>query len=413
MRLRVMSGLAALVVLAGCATPNQFANAVVDANVTQELAHNRLVLLNIVRAYKRMPMHFSKMTAARVPVGIGNPTFTMPTPFGPESLVLRYDWQTALGIQQGVDSTPLDSQEFIRGMTTPVSATTMLHYLDQGWPQQMILQLFVRSIEVFEKHKDGSERLVERFVNYPHNSKLFADFRQAIRGLAGCEIDSAFGAPTPYGPTFDADKLGNLEALAAARNADFQLLPVDNEGKEVKKPEQKTVGYRLFRDQRLPGLRFTASSKEDRPCLVPGDSEQRVAAGVSLNAMVNADGRKQTVSDPNPRTAVYLLRSPEAMLYHLGEIGRVQLDDGEPELKVAYRQDRSVKGINEAALFQLLRGAGSNAAVSVDHEGETFSIPKSTPGNRSMHVVSLLTQLIGLHNKGNEAPATLNVRSVP
>lgn len=406
---------AVLVLLGGCATPNQFANAVVDANVSQELAHNRLVLLNIVRAYKRMPMHFSKMTAARVPVGIGNPTFTMPTPFGPESLVLKYDWSTQLGIQQGVDSAPLDSQEFMRGITTPVSASTMIYYLDQGWPQQMILHLFVRSIEVFEK-RDGNDVLIERFVNYPQNRHRFAEFQKALQGLAGCEID-AFSdrAPTPYGPRFEADRLGNLEALAAARTADLRLSPVDADGQVVSKPEQKIAGYQLFRDIRFTSLKFAKSIVESGACQVPsGPATGGVAS--SPTVLVNSPDKPQMLDKaaPGQRTTVFVLRSPEAMLYYLGEIGRLQLDGKAPDTpRFNYGGVRSESGTSDAVLFQLKREAGADSAVSVSHEGEMFSIPRSTSGNRSMHVVSLMTQMLGLHNKGNEPPGTLNVRAVP
>lgn len=424
MRLHVIvAATGAALALAGCATPNQFANAVVDGNLAQELAHNRLVLLNIVRAYKRLPMHFSRMSAARVPVGVGNPSFEFPTPFGPESLILKYDWKTTLGIQQGVDSTPLDSQEFMRGITTPVSAVTMLYYLDQGWPQQMILHMFVRSIEVFEKEPDGTDTLVTRYINYPANPKRFEDFQTAIKGLAGCEIDSfADRAPTPYGPVYTADKLGNLEALAAARAADLRLSPVDAEGKVVVKPSQITVGYQLFRDTRFTSLKIAKSPMDQTRCAIPGqvEDENKKALVVPL-VVVNSDervrsGSKQEAGEnkPKPRTAVFILRSPEAMIYYLGEIGRAQLDGSAPKaVRIQYRPERREQSDDGAVLFQLMRGAGDQAAVTVTHEGQSFSTPRGDSRDRSMHVVSLLTQMLGLHNKGNDPPSTLNVRSVP
>ena len=44
----------------------------------------------------------------------------------------------------------LNSQEFMRGITQPVPPSTMLYYLDQGWPQQLVLHMFVRSIEFYD-----------------------------------------------------------------------------------------------------------------------------------------------------------------------------------------------------------------------------------------------------------------------
>ena len=69
-------------VLAGCASTGQLANTAVKANVAQEQAHNELLVLNILRAYERKPMHFTQISAVRLSPGIGNPTFSLSIPFG-------------------------------------------------------------------------------------------------------------------------------------------------------------------------------------------------------------------------------------------------------------------------------------------------------------------------------------------
>jgi hypothetical protein len=59
--------------ICACATAGQLGEQVVKSYVGQEQAHNALLLLNIARAYHRLPMHFSKITSIRMPLGIGNP----------------------------------------------------------------------------------------------------------------------------------------------------------------------------------------------------------------------------------------------------------------------------------------------------------------------------------------------------
>lgn len=410
----------AVLLLGGCASPSQVADSVVNANVAQELAHNRLVLLNIVRAYKREPMHFSRMSAARLPVGIGNPTFSLPTPFGPESLVLRYDWSTSLGIQQGVDSAPLDSQEFMRGITTPLSVTTMLYYLDQGWPQQMILHLFVRSVEV-TKTVGSETTVVKRLVNAPQNAALFEKFKAAMLDLSGCEIDPLQDrSPSRYGPVFAAKDLGNAEALAAARMADLRLAPVNKDGGDLK-PEEVPQYFQFFRDQRFTSLKFSQSTLDGRACKVPAADEPEDARGPKV-VIARTQRGEQSADPPTKPTysTAFVLRSPEAMLYYLGELARVQLDaeaasDGAGRLRLSYRAERADRRDKPAATFlpfKLERGS-AGAAVSVEHQGQVFGIAPSSDGDRSMHVLSLMTQLLGSHNKGSDAPATSNVRVVP
>jgi hypothetical protein len=407
--MRTLAAMATVTVLAACATPGQVGDQVVKANIGQEQAHNRLLLLNVVRAYHRLPMHFSKVTAVRLPLGIGNPTFTAPTPWGPDFVTQVYQFSTQVSISQGVDSTPLDSQEFYRGITTPVSPTLLAYYLDQGWPQQMILHMFVRSVEIYEKQAGQPDKLVRRIENYPQKAAEFDKFQRAMQGLAGCELDTKITpSRTPYGPTYKDTQVGNGQGLAAAKTADLVLLPVDGKG-EVSAPDN-AVGYRFFKEQRVVELKFSKALDERADCIPPGEAQALAFAG--------PDARKGTVG--GQKTAVLVLRSPEAMLYYLGELGRAQLSgqydrSGRPDDRfplIRYRSLRGESSTDGYTLFRLLKGRDANAAVTVEFEGETFSVPRSSSSDRSMHVLSLLTQIVALQNKAGESPFTSNVRLV-
>jgi hypothetical protein len=397
----VVFALAALL-LAGCASTSQIADQVVKSNLAQERASNQLLLLNIVRAYHRRPMHFTQISAIRLPVGLGNPTFTIPTPFGPDFTQQVYGVSTSIAVQQGVDTAPLVSQEFMRGITTPLPPSLMLYYLDQGWPQQMVLHLFVRSIEI---HR--GKKLITEYVNYPENMEKVKEFQEAIEGLLGCELEAAPVGGKPYGPAYSPAQLADIRGLAAAKAAELALEPRGD--------PQRPTSFQFVRASRE--VQLTARPRQgSHSCRLPGGA-------LSLYATASAERAKG--QDDEKVSANFVLRSPEAMVYYLGEVARAQRGYGRravehgaagvpsDPLTFAYGELRAETfKANRAILFELNSASPAEAMVSVEYEGEFYTVAKGSASNRSTHVLSLLTQVLGLQNRGVELPSTTNVRVV-
>ncbi len=379
----------AAALVAGCASTGQVADQVVKSNLAQESAQNQLLLLNIVRAYHRRPMHFTQISAIRLPVGIGNPSFTIPTPFGPDFSQQIYNVSTSIAVQQGVDTTVLNSQEFTRGITTPMPPSLLLYYLDQGWPQQMVLHLFVRKVEIYK----GKE-LVRGYINYPENPKAFAAFSAVMADLRGCEFEAKSLDGKAYGPEYTPGQLLDIKGLAAAKGVELSLEP---RGADLTKP----TGYQFVKPNKNVELSMESSG---RPCQLP-DGATKVSAAATPEREKGTSG--------NEMSATFVLRSPEAMLYYLGEIARAQLDGNSQGPQFLYSPVRvETFDTDRATLFSLKRGATAEAAVSVEYEGVTYSVPKGSAADRSMHVLSLVTQVMGLQNKGTDLPSTANVRIV-
>ena len=448
---------AAACLLAGCASNKQLADQVVDANLAQEDAGNRLLLLNVVRARYRYPMHFTKISAVRAPVGVGNPTLTLPTPFGPDFRQQVYNVSTQLSVQQGADSIVLDTQEFMRGITTPVAPALMTYMLDQGWPQQMVLSLFVRSIEFYEDRAGApgdkpKAVMVDRLDNAPGNETQFARFQRSVDRLRLCEIALKSGSigKSAWSPVLSAAVLGDLKGLAAAKAADLVLVGVDANGKET--TGGAPAGYRLMREQKAvqfetrdrpeafprkcPGLLFhaTSLSPEGLPAVteyraqlmgaVSGNGgetvEAREAAQVQMTAaMREAAAGPRPEADPDENVpnmpnayAIFNLRSPEAMMYYLGEIARYQSErpgwDG-PRVRFGYGSFRSDE--RTALLFRVSEGAAPPGnPVAVSYRGASYSIGPASDHDRSMHTLSLINQVLMLQNKGADLPSTANIR---
>ncbi len=401
-------------ILAGCATKKEIADQAEKGSLATEETNNRLLLLNIVRAYYRTPMHFVRFNALRAPMGIGSPNFSLPLPFG-SAATNAYTLTTSIKPDQpGFDLQLLDTQEFYRGMTTQIKPELMQYFLEQGWPQQMILFLFVREIETIDLAGKRTS-----YVNYPAGDSAFPDFVKLIESLRNCELVMHEDVQaTLYGPPLDISAATSPEKLAAMKTAGVDL-------KELK--NGSAVRYQVQQIRRTPQLRLTPLGGGDMgSCRMNGDA-----------AVFSSDGK---ASNDGPKT-VFTLRSVEAMIYYIGELARRQLDGTlrghEPGIHcLAYGGMRNEKGVTEKArtrsqeaakqceklerpfetrldpLFVLDRDAGGDAAVRVAYNGTQFSIPKGPRAGRSMHVMSLLTQLVALQNKGADLPTTQSVRVV-
>ena len=73
---------------------------------------------------------------------------------------------------------------------------------------------------------------------------------------------------------------------------------------------------------------------------------------------------------------------------------------------------KTVKQKGGETLFAIDEGVSQDASLTVQYGDRTFSIPPPSTGNRSMHVLSLLSQILALQNKGTDSPTTANVRLV-
>jgi len=401
--------------LTGCGTTGQFAAAAVKTNLVQEQAHNELLLLNIIRASERKPLHFTQVTAVRMPVGLANSSFSLPIPMGPDRTRL-YTLSPELSINQGVDTTVLNSQEFMKGITSPVPPSTLLYYLNQGWQQQLVLHLFVRAVEFY----DG-DKLVERVVNYPANADQFKKFQTLMQSLRDCEIDSSPEVDrTFYSPKLETGANGrqphasllSLEALAALKAAG--LTPVA-EKDDPRDPQKALIRFAAV--SRSPG--FELSDRPGAKC--PGlESPQKKISTLKV-VPPTPDGKAN--AGPSARL---VLRSPEAMIYFLGEIVRERAarrntasgSDPFPEILLGPLNDSgcAANGAGcthtSVAFFRMDQGSPPEGSMSASYDGRQYFVPKSST-DRSAHVLSLLTQIIALQNKGTESPTTTNVRVLP
>jgi hypothetical protein len=365
--LTVMSGIILAGLLAGCPMPTKegIARNSTEYNLIAEKAGNEMLLLNIVRASKRRPMYFTSFGRLT-----GNMTFAIGTgainiPFGK-----NFDDPYSITPNAGYEYSPLfdvavlDTQEFTRGIMTPVPMSTIAYYRSLGWPKEILLHLFIRRIDIKDSNNPNS---VKPYVNDPEDEKRFNDFQNLIRTEQWDIIVDRDPNLMKIGKV-GVDQALTLQNLTEVQKARLELRP-GNSGMDLYLSQDKYV--------------FTRK--------------------------VNKNEKPKTFTEKQGRTYI---RSPEAILYYLGEIMRVENRAENPYIPmIDVSHDPSVE--SPARLFYA-RACDEDVTpcVSVDYEGTRYVIPGDPDPDdgrcvdRSMHVLSLVSQLIGLQKTSEEAPGT-------
>jgi len=140
--------------LVGCSVVDDFSGRAVDFNLQAEQVQEQTMLLNIVRASLRRPMQFTGLQSITGSASIsGNGSLSFP--FGPPGhrppKSLSPD---VLGLGGTVSGGPsfivpvLDTQEFYEGILNPISLQVFDYYLEQGFPPEVLFDLFVSKVVV-------------------------------------------------------------------------------------------------------------------------------------------------------------------------------------------------------------------------------------------------------------------------
>lgn len=413
--------------LTACSLPQRAIVSQVDRhNEAIEEVQNRMLLLNILRAAKQQPTYFTALTVVRgdatLTAGSGNVT----VPFGGGGTEAYSAVPNAsLSIKPSFDMAVLDTQEFHKGFLQPVTPETLAFFLDQGWPRQLVLHLFVREI----RFSDGS-----RVTNTPiGDDAAFKRFGMFLDSWVkeGDILVEAVPKTECLGPDITLDKVPTPEKLLALQQAGFVIKSGPCTAAPVISPPSKDT------------LHFARVTKELELRIRPrGASTLATPPEPKKTQAEQPDRSPQVFSIQGPRSArppvapeapsgtqdAIALRSPEAMVYYLGElIRRQQLDSSwDPLIRVgrafACPSQSQPSDLAEAVLFSVDAPLKKNQSYTVvaEFEGQTYGIPRrewtcaSAGGteDRSLHAMRLLSQVIALQKSGQSFPAPQTLRVV-
>ena len=284
--------------LVGCAVVDNFSGRAVDFNMQAEQVQEQTMLLNVVRASQRRPMQFTGLQSITGSASIqGNGSLSFP--FGPPGhrppKSLSPD---VLGLGGQISGGPsfivpvLDTQEFYEGILSPISLQIFDYYLAQGFPPEVLFDLFVSKVLITQRTSSGCSEAT--FYNSVADDVEFDQFQAIVDLLfaAGLstehvEATSRFGAPIPEASlqpsADDSAKVAKLiDAYANAANAGLKLSKAPGQDSKFYQLEKTSVNYRFcFRD---PGPKSRGLLSSIDPGLICGQKSASAAQGGSRGA---------------------------------------------------------------------------------------------------------------------------------
>lgn len=440
-----LCALAASVMLAGCGIDRHVADELTTFNEAQQKGTAQLILLNILRARERQPLAYSHFDVLRGGISANSST-ALGVPFGPGTSSLSTNTiATALGVSPGIsqDVKPQDDQDFYRGILTPVSAETWALYQDQNWASDLLFHLFVEYIKLSRADYDtifsSTGDLCARHADIADVSASCSDLAQKsaqIKSLQNCLPDTYLlnGKALLQLLNDPGDRCRQLQydtLTQAMTILGFHIAQVT-----TKTDVGPAIPPASFHDTQWPfalkgsnveiagsgsAYQFRTVSKDytvalsNMPCA--GAANIAVAATSEIASQIH-DMKVEDKSfvaargceGQHPLEIGITTRSPDGMLYYMGEVARALL----PLHPEQASQSVTLRGDNgkPQALMSLVEGDLSDPAVRVTYHGTTYSIPRGDD-HVTMQAFELLEQVFALYNRASTTPSTTAVTVVP
>ena len=372
--------------LGGCATPTVLSDRAIDYNETIARAADSQLLLNVVRAAYRNPTHYSAISQLRdLRSTEQSASLSGQFPFGADAsrLFSLSPNVTARSSQTpSFDVAPLDTRASALGLFRPVEPQTFVTYWQQGWARSILLSLFIDYVT------------------------LNAAARQA------CHLEPSYGQVD--NGAYDLEKFERAQRVFDCLHDVLQV----NEKTEVEAALSRVDLPALEVFKALPSL----AEKGFRVTDHGGDATRTVSVRKTKNTwdfVLNWRGRnapvtltssagRPRISESGPPAVGMRLRSVEGMVFYLGELLRLQLDEGQAPT-VRFGRD------GERTLFRVhLDAAGAPGdRIEVGFLGRTFSIGRHpVAGDATLITLSLLSQLFSQYRENTDLPKTNAVQVV-
>lgn len=447
---------AAVALLGGCAFNQSLQRVAVDHNRMVADSTDELMLLNIVRSRYRMPMHFSRVTSMSGDVNLelsGTAGLDLEQG-GSENGALEAG--ATVGTNPSFEAVPMDDEKFQRGILKPIDSEVIAYLLESGYPDDLIMALFVDRIDLFAT-EDATQApafgrfdantgfadsapapapafkkndLVGRIMNDPDLSRGFGAFL-CTHFMTASEKDTRpeeiLSWPKALGGwpgLFNANELKSYPYTVREEKVDGQDYYVVRTGEGT----QSGLALQRLRnsDDRCP-----ASTMAGNPAMAVQFVEDakgvrtlqgRAFPAVSPAEVGEANQLKVLLAGRPVTLRMELrLRSVVDVLYFLGEY----LRESEP-YEFGRTSTRNGSGLCASAplkkgqyrLFDVTENAPrAQSLVSVVYRKERFGIsdralcPTQT-GDRSATVLSLVQTMLNLYKANEDLPGSGRVRLI-
>lgn len=441
----------------GCAFRPQLQRVAVNHNELVASSANELMLLNVLRAKERQPLHFTSVSklvgnaaftgtaaanvsiradAPTVKTGSGGALVETSTVDGTEVTIPSL--QAVITAGSSFDVAVFDTQEFYQGITTSIPQSTVAHYIHQGWPADLMTHLFIGSVDFVAKKdfdQDGvtfkAGETVLSLDNDPENIEAIKRFTRFFE----CNRLYIYGKSTPDRALLRLSQLSESSGV--------ELLAMDGDRLEVDELKDQKPDEEMSRWVRRKGRTSDAiavkaidssddckSLRPEAPAQTKGQPSQIKGWNQNLPDFGKAVTYQMLTIEPLKTVESSMSAEREAVA--IGEIG---IDNLKIEVNVQLVL-RSIDGViyylgeylredSERPMVIMNKGAGPIIVASAERpaqvfaqarfQGRTYYVPGGigNDSGRSSQVFALVQQLVNLQKSAKDRPTTQSIRVVP
>lgn len=418
--------LAGTMVLSGCAFKQQTTSMAMDHNEFVASTTNQQTVLNILRARDRQPMHFTSFTkvtgnlAGQVKAGLttalnGNSAAGSTQNYGATNytpnLGMQVDTSTLFDINIDAD------KEFYQGIMGPLDPGTLVYFLKQGFPEDLMNNLFISQMHFYID-------LTPVQAQQPTGANPPSDY---------VSLFSVSNSPD------DMADIDEFAKVIQCRRLDYELYNIEKGEKKGRKDFRLTLTKNPDPDNcqhirsKIENSLMAALSNKNIPLKRSGNKNFKFDVvrndSSSLNQSRSSKDKEEYISNTltSPGNVTFTVedyfqnfvpgsykgdlvvdltvRSVEGILYYLGEYARQSTP---PVL---------VKGSGNPAsvpIITIVREKdydGDDPFVRVNYRKETYVVPMTgdnvtREAGRSSQVISFVQQLLNLNRSSKKGVGT-------
>lgn len=423
---RMYISLSIAAMLGACTFQGGLEQSAIDYNRVADRVQKELLLLNVARANRGEGLTYTGISEMR-----GNFTlnaqgqFTVPFGGAAESNFI-FSPSGFYRTNPSIQIRPLSTKEFQRAIASDIAPATFLLLWERGWPKEVLLHLLVEKVVLSIKATippdtacpiDGganwspapeADIYVCVFENDPDESTTFRAFQRFLQQAKLRPYTHSIKGKR-VGPAVMEKDLWKLKLVAEAHDGELRI-------------QEDPPGQYYLKSAGRKEVRF---SPEVGFSIMVGVEEKPVAVGV-ISRTIDKKDKFDVAPNAEKVTATVHLRSPQGMIYYLGELVRAQ----KGRTQVAYQRIYGPKacktdvettiGHKDASvdpclvpLFVAWMGEGA-AELAVEHRGERYFVPAGKANGRyiagqSLLVMALVVQLFDMNTSRKDLPATQTV----
>ena len=415
--------------LSACSMNPQLSRTAIDHNELVANTANSITLMNILRARDRLPTHYT---------GVSSLTGSASLEAAPTANITLLQGGSensteGLGVKATASSnfnvSVYDTKKFYQGVTASIPKETILNFLDQGWPADVLTLVVTNSVEISVTKASGpfeKGRVLASFDNDPREgkTKIFQAFFNCYwLGAIYEPREERWIAPvSPAAAASDklyADVMAGKIMVIGGIDQDMDRKAKDQASDPVKRFDGVPWYYRRAGAERVLGL----VPRKESGCSQGLSFDQAVPSGIKFTLKEGDSGKLLAsidghVIDGKPLEVEVAfearLRSTESAIYYLGEYVRTP--------NTLPRLSKSINGnLVDGPLISVVDTVPTVTFVSTKYKGERYFVGALRHDDkddfkkygRSTQTFTLLQQLINLQKESDDRPSTGTVRILP